>query len=78
MSTATRSLSPERIRTKLLAICEEANYVADLISELAPYAHNPHDALLLSAKAREIAVFAIGPNLFAHVFAEAAKRERKK
>ncbi len=76
-TTPRRSLSPERVREKVLAICEEANYLGDLLSELAPYARNPQDALLLAAKAHEIAVFAIGPNLFGHVFAEAAKVSRK-
>jgi hypothetical protein len=40
---------------------------------LAPYARDPKDALALASRAHEIAIHAIGPNLWGHVFAAAAQ-----
>src|SRR6516164_8481876 len=41
-------LSPTRLRRKVLALCAEANYVGDLISELADEARDQQKVLLLS------------------------------
>ena len=41
-------LSPTRLRRKVLALCAEANYVGDIISELAHEARDQQQALLLA------------------------------
>ena len=38
-------LSPTRLRRKVLALCAEANYVGDLISELAHEARDQPDEI---------------------------------
>ena len=43
-------LSPTRLRRKVLALCAEANYVGDLISELAHEARDQQQALLLAGR----------------------------
>jgi len=61
-------LSPTRLRRKVLALCAEANYVGDLISELAHEARD-QQALLLAGRAHRIAIEAVSPEIFGHVFA---------
>jgi hypothetical protein len=68
MTTKPKNLSPERLKVKVLAICEDANSLGDLISELAPQARDPKEALRLAAKAHEIAVLAVGPALWGRAF----------
>jgi hypothetical protein len=46
-------LSPTRLRRKVLALCAEANYVGDLISELAHEARDQQQALLLAGQRTE-------------------------
>src|SRR5262245_26417311 len=62
-------LSPTRLRRKVLALCAEANYVGDLISELAHEARDQQQALLLAGRAHRIATEAVSPEIFGHVFA---------
>jgi hypothetical protein len=62
-------LSPTRLRRKVLALCAEANYVGDLISELADEAGDQQQALLLAGRAHRIAIEAVSPKIFGHVFA---------
>jgi hypothetical protein len=62
-------LSPTRLRRKVLALCAEANYVGDLISELAHEARDQQKALLLAGRAHRIAIEAVSPEIFGHVFA---------
>src|SRR5262249_39788966 len=62
-------LSPTRLRRKVLALCAEANYVGDLISELAHEARDQQQALLLAGRAHRIAIEAVSPEIFGHVFA---------
>jgi hypothetical protein len=62
-------LSPTRLRRKVLALCAEANYVGDLISELAHEARDQQKALLLAGRAHRIAVEAVSPEIFGQVFA---------
>ena len=66
---ATARTDPQ-LRHKVLAICEDANALGDLISELAAEARDPKQALLLAAKAHEIAIEVVGPQLFGRVFKE--------
>jgi hypothetical protein len=61
-------VSTTRLRHRILAICEDANALGDLISEIAHEAKNPTEALLLAAKAHEIAILAVGPQVFGKVF----------
>jgi hypothetical protein len=65
-------LTPERLRRKVLMLCEDANALGDLIQELASEARDPQQAVSLAAKAHEIAVLAIGPTLFGHAFVQLA------
>ena len=62
-------LSPTRLRRKVLALCAEANYVGDIISELAHEARDQQQALLLAGRAHRIAIEAVSPEIFGHVFA---------
>src|SRR5215510_7525650 len=62
-------LSPTRLRRKVLALCAEANYVGDLISELAHEARDQQQALLLAGRAHRIAIEVVSPEIFGHVFA---------
>ena len=62
-------LSPTRVRRKVLALCAEANYVGDIISELAHEARDQQQALLLAGRAHRIAIEAVSPEIFGHVFA---------
>ena len=65
-------LTPERLRRKVVMLCEDANALGDLIQELASEARDPDQAVSLAAKAHEIAVLAIGPTLFGHAFVQLA------
>jgi hypothetical protein len=67
---ALSKIARDRIRRKLLALCEDANALGDCISELAPTASHPHEALLLAARAYKIAVLAVGPGLWGYLFEE--------
>ena len=65
-------LSPTRLRRKVLALCAEANYVGDLISELAHEARDQQQALLLAGRAHRISIEAVSPEIFGHVFSPVA------
>src|SRR5262249_6888120 len=49
---------------KVLALCAEANYVGDIISELAHEARDQQQALLLAGRAHRIAIEAVSPEIF--------------
>jgi hypothetical protein len=51
--------------------------LGDLISELAPYAREPREALRLAAKAHEVAIIAVGPKIFGCVFQAEGKPSAK-
>jgi hypothetical protein len=65
-------LTPERLRRKVVMLCEDANALGDVIKELSSEARDPHRALSLAAKAHEIAVLSVGPTLFGHAFVQLA------
>jgi hypothetical protein len=53
---AKRKIPSEQLRRKVLLLCSDANALADDIKHLAHTAHDEHQALLLAAKASEIAM----------------------
>jgi hypothetical protein len=61
-------MSDARLRHKVLDLCAVANDLGDMISELASEAKDPKRALLLAARAHEIALEAVGPLIFGRVF----------
>ena len=65
---AKKRIPSEQLRRKVLLLCEDANALADDIKYLAHTAQDEHQALLLAAKASEIAITAISPDLWGWLF----------
>jgi hypothetical protein len=65
---ATPSLSKRRLKRKVLHVAADANFLSDEIAALANQAKSPRQALQLAARAHQIAIDAVGPDLFGHVF----------
>src|SRR5262249_25341820 len=64
MPMAKKRIPSEHLRRKVLLLCEDANALADDIKHLAHTAQDEHQALLLAAKASEIAIIAISQDLW--------------
>jgi hypothetical protein len=65
---AKPSLSKRRLKQKVLHVAADANFLSDEIAALANQAKNSRQALRLAARAHQIAIDAVGPDLFGHVF----------
>ena len=65
---AKKRIPSEQLRRKVLLLCSDANALADDIKHLAHTAHDEHQALLLAAKASEIAIIAISQDLWGWLF----------
>jgi hypothetical protein len=70
----SKRVSTEQLRERVLSVCCEANHLGEIIQDLAGEAGDPTAALLLAARAHELAILAVGPQLWGRVFGERRPR----